>query len=338
MHMSDALLSPTIGGIFWAGTIGVIAYASKKIRKDMDDYIIPLMGVLGAFVFAGQMINFTIPATGSSGHISGGMLLSILLGPYAAFLVMASVLTVQSLFFADGGLLALGSNIWNLGFYPCLIGYPIYKAITKTGQSTKRLVIACLISVIISSELGAFSVVVQTKLSGITELPFSTFLILMLSIHLPISVIEGVITAGIVNYIKILRPDIIRGMKIEEPPKYSIKRLLVTLGIFSIIIGGIISLYASTNPDGLEWSIERIYGSPEIPERQNPITDKLSSFQENTSFMPDYSLPKDGASEVPPHFTFIPETSVAGIIGSFIVFSLLLIVGLLTKIKKKGHF
>ena len=92
--------------------------------------IVPLMGVLGAFIFAAQMLNFTIPATGSSGHLGGGMILAILLGPYAAFLVMASVLTVQALFFADGGLLALGCNIFNLGFFPCFIAYPfIYKKI-----------------------------------------------------------------------------------------------------------------------------------------------------------------------------------------------------------------
>jgi cobalt/nickel transport system permease protein len=115
MHMADALLSPAVGGTFWAGSIGAIAYASRKLRENLDDRLIPLMGVLGAFIFAGQMINFTIPGTGSSGHIGGGMLLAILIGPYAGFLVIASVLTIQALFFADGGLLALGANIWNLG-------------------------------------------------------------------------------------------------------------------------------------------------------------------------------------------------------------------------------
>ena len=102
------------------------------------------MGVLGAFIFAAQMINFTIPATGSSGHLGGGMILSILLGPYAAFLVMASVLVVQALFFGDGGLLALGCNIFNLGFWPCFIVYPlIYKKIAgddpTKGQDHDRL-------------------------------------------------------------------------------------------------------------------------------------------------------------------------------------------------------
>lgn len=116
MHMADALLSPAVGGTMWAASAGTIAYCSSKVRKELDDSKIPLMGVLGAFIFAAQMINFSIPVTGSSGHLGGGLILSILLGPYATFLTIASVLMVQALFFADGGLLALGCNIFNLGF------------------------------------------------------------------------------------------------------------------------------------------------------------------------------------------------------------------------------
>ncbi len=145
MHMADALLSPAVGATFWAGTLGTIAYCSKKLKENMDEKLIPLMGVLGAFIFAAQMINFTIPGTGSSGHLGGGMILAIILGPYAAFIVMASVLTVQALFFADGGLLALGCNIWNLGIYPCFIAYPlIYKPLVKAGSAPKRILLPLL--------------------------------------------------------------------------------------------------------------------------------------------------------------------------------------------------
>lgn len=98
MHMADALLSPAVGCTMWAAAAGTIAFCSAKVRKDLDDRKVPLMGVLGAFLFAAQMINFTIPATGSSGHIGGGLLLAILLGPYAAFLTIASVLMIQALF------------------------------------------------------------------------------------------------------------------------------------------------------------------------------------------------------------------------------------------------
>ncbi len=125
MHMADALLSPAVGGAMWAATAAVTVYSSTRVKQSLDEHKVPLMGVLAAFVFAAQMINFTIPATGSSGHLGGGLLLAILLGPHAAFLAIASVLTVQALFFADGGLLALGCNIINLGFFPCFIAYPL---------------------------------------------------------------------------------------------------------------------------------------------------------------------------------------------------------------------
>ena len=124
MHMADALISPAVGGTMWAVTAALTAYSAKKLKESANERIAPLMGVLGAFIFAAQMINFTIPGTGSSGHLGGGMVLAILLGPYAAFLSMASILTVQALFFADGGLLALGCNIFNMAFLSCFIAYP----------------------------------------------------------------------------------------------------------------------------------------------------------------------------------------------------------------------
>lgn len=102
--MADALISPEVGGVLWVVSAAAAVYAAKKIAKDKDSKIIPLMGVIGAFIFAAQMINFSIPLTGSSGHIGGGLLLSILIGPHAAFLTLFSVLGVQALFFADGGI------------------------------------------------------------------------------------------------------------------------------------------------------------------------------------------------------------------------------------------
>src|SRR5512134_3710619 len=128
MHMADALLSPAVGGTLWGATTVTVAFCSKRVRERADERSIPLIGVLGAFIFAAQMINFTIPGTGSSGHLGGGLLLAALLGSHAAFLAIASVLVVQALFFADGGLLALGCNVFNLGFFPALVAYPyIYR-------------------------------------------------------------------------------------------------------------------------------------------------------------------------------------------------------------------
>ena len=122
MHMADALVAPAVAGTMYVAAGAAAAYSIKKVREEDDPKKIPVMGVMGAFVFATQMINFTIPGTGSSGHLCGGMLLSALLGPYAGFLTMIGVLLIQCLLFADGVLLALGANIWNMAFYGCFMG------------------------------------------------------------------------------------------------------------------------------------------------------------------------------------------------------------------------
>lgn len=137
------------------------------------------MGVMGAFVFAAQMINFTIPGTGSSGHLCGGMLLAAIVGPYAAFLTMIGVLLIQCLLFADGGLMALGANIWNMAFYGCFVGGLIWRAFTRKGLNRAKIIAASLIGCILSLQLGAFSVSVETLASGITALPFGAFLLAM---------------------------------------------------------------------------------------------------------------------------------------------------------------
>ena len=121
MHMADALISPSVGATFCAITGGTLIYSARKLKEEANEKVTPLMGVLGAFVFAAQMINFTIPGTGSSGHLGGGMILAIVLGPYAAFLTLTSVLIVQALFFGDGGLLAVGCNTFNLAFWTCFV-------------------------------------------------------------------------------------------------------------------------------------------------------------------------------------------------------------------------
>src|SRR5512147_1567946 len=195
MHMADALLSPAVGGTMWAATAGTIAWCSAKVRREPDDRKVPLMGVLGAFLFAAQMINFTIPATGSSGHLGGGLLLAILLGPHPAFLTIASVLFVQALFFADGGLLALGCNIFNMGFIPAFIVYPfVYRKLVGRDPGRLRLTLATMAAAIVGLQLGPFSVVLETLFSGVSALPFAPFLLLMQPVHLAIGVVEGFVT------------------------------------------------------------------------------------------------------------------------------------------------
>jgi cobalt/nickel transport system permease protein len=339
MHMADALISPVVGGTMWAATAGLASYAAKKIQHDIDEQKVPLMGVLGAFVFAAQMINFTIPGTGSSGHIGGGVLLAILLGPHAAFLAITSILTVQSLFFADGGLLALGCNIFNMGFIPCYIAYPlIYKPLTGNNPSQGRIMLGSIIASVVGLQLGAFSVVLETLFSGISALPFSTFVLLMQPIHLAIGLVEGVITATVIGFVYREAPNILQKAALNQPlGTASIKKVLVVLFTLALFTGGALSWFASTNPDGLEWSIFETSGEEEL-QAADEIHEFFGQLQEKIAFLPDYNFKHTPASEQPvtgktesSTETTWPAvdtgTSIAGIVGSFITLILAFFIG-----------
>jgi cobalt/nickel transport system permease protein len=336
MHMADALLSPAVGMTLWAGTAAVGGYASKRLKEQIDDRMIPLMGVLGAFIFAAQMINFTIPGTGSSGHLGGGMILAILLGPHAGFLVMVSVLTIQALFFADGGLLALGCNIWNLGVYPCYLVYPfIYKPLVGGCKTSGRILAASVVSVVLALQLGAFSVVLETLFSGKSELPFGAFVLLMQPIHLAIGAVEGFITAGMINYVQSTRPEILDGMAASRPvsAEVSLKKVLATFAVLAVMTGGTLSWFASTQPDGLEWSIEKITGRKELPEQEHGIALGLKTIQEKTAFLPDYNFKPAGnearREEADLAWPRIEGgTSAAGIIGAAITLGMIVLIGM----------
>jgi cobalt/nickel transport system permease protein len=353
MHMADALLSPAVGAAFWAGALGTITYCTRKLKESMDERMVPLMGVLGAFIFASQMINFTIPATGSSGHLGGGMVLAVILGPYAAFIVMASILTVQALFFADGGILALGCNIWNLGVYPCFIAYPlIYKPLVRTTGSSKRITVAALLSGVVTLQLGAFSVVIQTLLSGRSELPFGAFLLLMLPVHFAIGLAEGFVTAGAINFIKAARPEILESVLSARPLSAEIPLKMVVAGLLlvALVTGGALSWFASANPDGLEWSVEKTFGGPDLPEHDNVMSRSLKKIQEITAFLPDYNFRKpgekaknSGAEQKEEVWPAIDHgKSVSGVIGAAIVLAAVVLTGFVIravrhKAAKKKH-
>lgn len=265
MHMADALLSPAVGLSAGAGVAGLIAYAARRASADPQHLRrIPLMGVMAAFVFAAQMINFAIPGTGSSGHIAGGLLLAILLGPNAAFIAMASVLSVQCLLFADGGLLALGCNILNLGFWPCFVGLPVYRAIGGALPDARRAVISAVIAAVISLQLGAAGVVIETVLSGRSELPFAKFGAVMLGIHLPIGIVEGLVTAGVLRAVS-------RTATQAPEPVRETKSLLAGIGIVALLMSGVLAWFASTKPDGLEWSLARVTGQTEMAAPQDSV-------------------------------------------------------------------
>lgn len=330
MHMADALVSPAVGGSMWAVAAGAIAYCSRKVRAEPDSRKVPLMGVLGAFLFAAQMINFSIPMTGSSGHLGGGILLSVLLGPHAAFLTITSVLVVQALFFADGGLLALGCNIVNIGAVPAFIAYPlIYRTIAGTEPTRLRLKVGVTVAAIAGLQLGAFGVVLETVVSGISSLPFSTFVAFMQPIHLAIGIVEGVVTAAVVSVVYTARPELVRNSS-DVTPMGSIPLRAVTLAFLAaaVLTGGLLSRFASADPDGLEWSIARVTGEEPNSGRNQGLPGLLSQVQRDVAVLPGYAFRKPSASIAGERGS---ETGVAGIVGGGITLIVALFVGVLLK-------
>ncbi len=292
MHMADALVSPAVAGTMYAASAAAAVFSIKKIRLESSPKKIPLMGVMGAFVFAAQMINFTIPGTGSSGHLCGGLLLSALLGPFAGFITMIGVLLIQCLFFADGGILALGCNVWNMAFYGCFIGaICIWRPMISRVISKKRIVIASVLGCVITLQLGAFSVTLQTLASGITELPFTVFVATMQPIHLAIGLVEGLITSAVLVFVYDARAELLaytEGTQRKEA-RFSFKKTLVILAVAAVIIGGCISLFASSNPDGLEWSMEQVASTTEL-EADGDVYDTAAEIQDTISILPDYGF------------------------------------------------
>jgi len=338
MHMADALLSPAVGGTMWAVSAGVIIYCSRTLRKEMDTGKAPLMGVLGAFIFAAQMINFTIPATGSSGHLGGGLLLAALLGPAAAFITIASVLVVQALFFADGGLLALGCNIFNLGFFPAFIAYPfIYKPMVGSAPSKTRIAVASMVAAIIGLQLGAFAVVCETVASGISSLPFATFVGLMQPIHLAIGVVEGLVTGAVISFVYQARPEIIESMQANRPLGAApVRNVLAAFLAAALLIGGVVSWYASENPDGLEWAIAKVSGTEEVAGPEDGLHAKLAALQESVAFLPEYTFKKTAQQpENEAEAESSLGTSVAGIVGGLLTLAIAFLSGIF--LRKQGR-
>src|SRR5512132_2504348 len=204
MHIPDGFLSIVISILCWAITAGILAIAVSHSNKSLDERQVPLMGVMAAFIFAAQMINFPV-AGGTSGHLLGGALAAITLGPWAGMLVMTAVIAVQALLFQDGGLLVMGANILNMGLITVAIGYGLYRGVS-TGSRPLRLTVAG-IAAWLSVMAGALFTSLQLWLSGTSQL--QVVIPAMLTVHALIGVGEALITVAALTFIFQTRPDLI---------------------------------------------------------------------------------------------------------------------------------
>jgi len=322
MHMADVLISTPVGLSMMGCAAVALGYSIKQVEKEGDEGKSVKMGVLGAMIFASQMVNFTIPGTGASGHIVGTVLLAALIGPFASFITIASILLVQAFIFADGGLLAYGCNVINMGFFGAFIAYPlIMKPILKRSMSKRTIMIASIATSIVALQLGAAGVVFETYVSSVSSYSLSTFLLLMLPIHLAIGLIEGIITGFVLQYLYSVRPSLIA---INSKEEVVLSRSNVTaISLIALFIASVLSLFASSNPDGLEWSVARANLSGNVTE----VSEFLNHLQSKMSVFQGYSLNGSDAASA---------AVISGISGVVIVSLMIIFLSRIGKKKQKS--
>ena len=242
MHIPDGFLSLTISIICWVITAIILSVAISRSNRSLGERQVPLMGVMAAFIFATQMINFPV-AGGTSGHLLGGALAAITLGPWAGMLVMTAVIAVQGLLFQDGGLLVMGANILNMGLVTVAIGYGLYRSVSM-GNRTLKLTVAG-IAAWLSVMAGALLVSLQLWLSGTSQLQI--VIPAMLTVHALIGLGEALITVAALTFIFQTRPDLIG----ENSPSSKGSRGWVVAGVLISLAVVLLSPLASANPDGL---------------------------------------------------------------------------------------
>jgi len=206
MHIPDGFLTPNVWAPAWLISVGGLGYCVKKTTAILKDKMVPLMGVVAAFIFAAQMLNFPVMG-GTSGHLLGGVLASILLGPFAGALALACVLIVQCLIFQDGGLTALGANIFNMAFIGAILGYWIYFLISKSVKGNKGIMTGAAVASWVSVVIASCACAIELELSGTS--PLSVALPAMVFVHAFIGAGEAIITCLIIGFVVKVRPDLI---------------------------------------------------------------------------------------------------------------------------------
>ena len=282
LHAPDGFFSLPVAIAGYVVVALVIAFAARQTNRELSERMVPMMGVMGAFIFAAQMINFPV-AGGTSGHLVGGALTAIILGPWAAILVMTAVVGLQALLFQDGGLVVLGINLFNMSIISVLAGYGVYRAVGLVGLSSKTTLTVggfagAWVSVMVAAVFAAF----QLALSGTS--PLQLALPALAGVHALIGIGEGLITVFALSFILVARPQLLRLRSAEDVEPAPVGRQGIGLGRV-LVVGYIIAIavtllapLASGSPDGLE----------RVAEDRGFIETALDA---PYSIIPDYTLP-----------------------------------------------
>ena len=266
MHIPDGFLSNPMAISLNVVSAANVLYAARRTKIDLSGRMVPMMGMLAAFVFAAQMLNFPVLG-GTSGHLIGGSLLSILLGPLAGSLAMTTVIVAQALFLQDGGLVALGANIFNISIVTCMSGYAIFRLLGRNAGGGKRLFLAGFLAGWFSTVISAAFCALELGLSG--AIPLRIGLMTMVGYHAAVGILEGMLTAGVLNFLRKVRPDL---LALEGVGKFRIPDWIGAVLFVAIPAAILVMAGSSTLPDPLEKLLETSPlppepGSGNIPER-----------------------------------------------------------------------
>jgi cobalt/nickel transport system permease protein len=293
MHIPDGFLSVPVSILLWVVSIIVVGYALKRVGKDLGERQVPLMGVLAAAIFAGQMLNFAV-AGGTSGHLMGAAIAAILLGPWAAILVLTTVVGVQALIFQDGGLLVLGANIFNMAVIGVSVAYMTYQTVQKLSGGRKwGIFVGGFLAAWLSIMIASLAAALELAISGTS--PANIAVPAMASIHALIGIGEGLITVGALALIYAARPDLLKAGQ----ERVTGGKIVWVVGLLLALALAVLSPLASSHPDGLEW----------VAEQKGFLDTAQSSLYE---IIPDYVFPGVSNQAL--------ATIIAGIIGTLIVF------------------
>lgn len=299
LHIPDGFLTLPVLLVLWVVTIAAVGYALVRVGDEMGERQVPLMGVMAAAIFAGQMLNFPV-AGGTSGHLMGAALATILLGPWAAILVLTSVVSIQALLFQDGGLLALGGNIFNMAVVGVAVSYAVYSLVQRAARGRRPgILVGGFVTAWLSIVVTALGVGLQLAASGTARADLA--IPAMGGIHALIGIGEGLITAGALAFVSATRPDLLKLG--EARPAGS--RAIVAGGLALALALAVLSPIASANPDGLEW----------VAEQQNFLGQAQSP---QFNIFQDYAFPGISSPAL--------ATIVAGVLGTLIVFGVALAV------------
>jgi len=256
MHAPDGFLTAPVAIATGLVSAGAIAASIRASRPELDDDRIPLAGVTAAFVFAAQMVNFPV-AAGTTGHLIGGALAAVLLGPSLGLLVVAVVVIVQALAFADGGLTALGYNVLNMAVVTSLGGWAVFRGLRRLVPSTATgVTLAAAVAAFASVVLSAMAFSIQWLFGASAAVPFDRVFIAMVGVHSVIGVGEALITAGVVAAVLAVRPDLVRGAdglaRGGGRARMPRARFVIAALVASLVLAVGVAQFAVDEPDGLE--------------------------------------------------------------------------------------